>query len=145
MRPCVRCGVDDRYPSGACRPCRKRSNKAYAEGHRAEAVGRTQRWQRRNPDKVRDAYLRKTYGITVEDEKHLLESQGGVCAICEAEDTGPMRFHIDHDHATGQVRGVLCGNCNKGIGLLRDDPALLERATIYLSEGPEALRKRVGL
>ncbi len=56
------------------------------------------------------------------------ESQGGVCAICRAAPA----VHVDHDHATGTVRGMLCFPCNAAIGHLRDDPDTVRRAAVYL-------------
>ena len=58
----------------------------------------------------------------------MLEAQGGVCAICR---TGTRR-HVDHDHATGAVRALLCFNCNGGLGQFRDDPCLLHAAALYV-------------
>jgi hypothetical protein len=65
----------------------------------------------------------------------MLAKQRGVCAICKTEDPGPRsnHFHIDHDHATGKVRGLLCNNCNRGIGLLKDSPSVLLQAHLYLT------------
>lgn len=74
----------------------------------------------------------KKYGITQEEAKSLLDSQGGNCAICETEDPGIKGWCIDHCHDTGKVRGVVCGTCNSGMGLLKDNPKLLERAASYL-------------
>lgn len=62
-----------------------------------------------------------------------LTEQGGGCAICgRAPVEGEKSFHIDHDHGTGMVRGVLCGTCNPGLGLFADDVARLEEAIAYL-------------
>lgn len=66
----------------------------------------------------------------------LIAAQGGACAICR-EPLAPYfgkgtRTHVDHNHATGAVRGVLCHLCNQGLGKFRDDPARLERAAVYL-------------
>ena len=72
--------------------------------------------------------------------KEMLEKQGGVCAICggsEPKDAGTghrRRFAVDHCHETGRVRGLLCVNCNSGIGKLKDSPDLLRRALDYLSQ-----------
>ena len=86
----------------------------------------------------REPYLKATYNITAEDFESMLEAQGGVCAICEQEDP---RFRedgtryplsVDHDHASSQVRLLLCGACNAGLGLFQDDPELLLRAAEYL-------------
>ena len=59
----------------------------------------------------------------------MLEEQGGVCAICK---TAPA-VHVDHDHATGAVRALLCFNCNGGLGQFKDDPAVLRAAAEYVT------------
>lgn len=61
--------------------------------------------------------------------------QGGVCAVCGDPRTKGKRLCIDHDHTTGEVRGLLCDRCNKGIGLFRDDPATIMSAINYLKKG----------
>src|SRR3954452_15210462 len=72
-------------------------------------------------------HLKKTFGLTPESLAALIDGQGGTCAICQ----GPPQ-HIDHDHATGKVRGVLCGPCNMGLGQFADDPKRLMLAATYL-------------
>lgn len=69
------------------------------------------------------------YGITLTQLEEMAATQGGACAVCKVALTTP---HIDHCHTTGKIRGLLCLTCNAGIGLLRDDPALLRRAVEYL-------------
>ncbi len=64
--------------------------------------------------------------------ERLLAAQNGGCAICGKEANG-NRLSVDHDHGTGRVRGLLCQQCNTGLGGFRDDPALLERAIAYLN------------
>ncbi|WP_245722308.1 endonuclease VII domain-containing protein [Micromonospora matsumotoense] len=76
----------------------------------------------------REYHLRRRYGIGEEEFQELLAEQGGVCAICGAED--PQ--HLDHDHRTGWVRGILCFNCNGGLGQFRDSRTRLARAITYL-------------
>lgn len=81
--------------------------------------------------------LRKNYGLTVEEYEALLDEQGGLCAICQRPERAQragrtMRLPVDHDHTTGRIRGLLCHSCNRAIGLLQDDPALLVRAADYL-------------
>jgi hypothetical protein len=73
-------------------------------------------------------HLKRAFGITQEDLDALLASQGGTCAICR--ESKPE--HIDHDHKTGRVRGVLCGPCNMGLGLFKDDQSRLKAAIDYL-------------
>ena len=94
----------------------------------------------KNPDDRRrhsraNKYKNK-YGITIEDYDRMLEDQGGRCAICRTNDPGGSgsRFAVDHDHKTGKVRGLLCQNCNTGIGLLQDNVLILEQAIRYLNE-----------
>jgi hypothetical protein len=79
----------------------------------------------------RDWHLRTNYGITLADEKKLLKKQKGKCAICKTVKFGRHRS-IDHDHNTGQIRGILCGRCNSGIGMFREDVTLLTEAVKYL-------------
>ncbi len=79
----------------------------------------------------KDHNLRKRFGITLEQWKLMVEAQGGVCAICRQE-PGKRGFFVDHCHGTQVIRGLLCGKCNTGIGMLRDDPEIVENALAYL-------------
>ena len=76
------------------------------------------------------------FGITNEQYDHILSEQEGSCAICgilEGDYSQKYKtFHIDHCHKTNKVRALLCGNCNRGIGMLQDDPEITQRATDYL-------------
>ena len=77
--------------------------------------------------------LQKSFGIGYQEYLQMLEAQQGACAICGTTDTGKRKaFAVDHCHDTGKIRGLLCGNCNTGIGNLRDNIKLLERAIEYL-------------
>jgi hypothetical protein len=76
----------------------------------------------------REYHLRARYGIGQGVVDELLAEQRGVCAICRAPD--PQ--HVDHDHRTGRVRGILCFNCNGGLGQFRDNPDHLASAITYL-------------
>ena len=85
-------------------------------------------------DKARRSWLLRTYGITLEEYNKQLELQDGKCAICNCLPETSFRgtLGVDHDHITGQVRGLLCRNCNQAIGLLQDSPVVLKQATDYL-------------
>ena len=85
---------------------------------------------KRHPDKPRRDWLRLAYGVALEDVAAMLEAQDGRCLICHRDD---VRLSVDHDHQTGRVRGLLCNNCNAGIGFLGDDPARLLDAVVYLT------------
>ncbi|PZG06804.1 endonuclease VII domain-containing protein [Nonomuraea aridisoli] len=82
----------------------------------------------KNHGSERSYLLRYRYGITDDDFARMLARQGGLCAVCRAV---PGTF-VDHCHRTGQVRGVLCFNCNNGLGHFGDNTVLLELAALYL-------------
>jgi len=74
----------------------------------------------------------KKYKLTLDQYESILESQGGRCAICNIVFT--QTPHIDHDHLTGKVRGILCRNCNHALGLIGDSPMLALGLAKYLIE-----------
>jgi len=80
------------------------------------------------------AYWKRRYGLTRAQVDVLRDGQGDACAICGA----PGPEHLDHDHLTGRIRALLCQRCNQGLGLLRDDPAILRAAADYVEEHREA-------
>lgn len=86
-------------------------------------------------DAGRDRNLKNFYGISLKIYNEILEQQGGVCAICGTNsDQSTRRFHLDHNHITGRVRGVLCGYCNTAIGFLREDKDTVAKALKYLKK-----------
>jgi hypothetical protein len=142
---CTRCTVvkprsefSERWnvlPSGK----RYRASNAYCKSCASEMAG-----QHRLKDLVgsaarqRRSRLKTQYGLTIEDYDAMLRRQGGGCAICGTAVPGGLGgFHVDHCHQTNRVRGLLCVNCNRGIGALKDDANLLRRAIAYLDEERE--------
>lgn len=81
--------------------------------------------------RVRKNYLRREYGLSPEDFDALVISHSGRCAICNVA----AELRIDHDHVTGNLRGLLCSACNIGLGHFKDDSARLVAAAHYLEEG----------
>lgn len=75
---------------------------------------------------------RRKYGVTPEMFDEMFAAQNGACALCGTTNSGSRAFNIDHCHSTQVVRGLLCHNCNVGLGHFRDDPALLMRASEYI-------------
>jgi hypothetical protein len=115
-------------------------SKRFRDGHR-EAIAEYQRRYfaeeiDRRPDHVKKRRLRnqlRKYGLTPEQFAEMLEAQDGRCAICgDTQATTKKRFHVDHCHATGRVRGLLCSRCNPAIGLFKEDPDILNKAIAYL-------------
>lgn len=128
---------------------------AYNAANREKIRDQMRQWQREHADQVRTyrqrhhakrlandlagvreeqrrAWLAHCYGITLEEHLSMIEAQDNRCAICDAVGDESAPLHVDHDHETAKVRGLLCGPCNRGIGLFKDDPEVLERAARYL-------------
>ena len=75
-----------------------------------------------------ETHLKRMYGLTRAELEALVGAQGGLCAICESKPAA----HVDHDHVSGKIRGVLCFTCNVALGQLKDDVALFRKAIDYL-------------
>jgi hypothetical protein len=100
------------------------------------------KWRDANPDFVRNHHLKQSYGITLEQYNQMFKNQNGVCAICGNPETkidkqlNKLRvLSVDHNHTTGQIRGLLCDRCNLGIAFFKDNAEILNRASKYLNKG----------
>lgn len=118
-----------------CGPCTAETHRTKKDRHNAA----------RRVDGLRGEYWKeysrkyriRRYGITETEFEQLLVTQNGVCAVCGSPPvpgTGPAtkRLHVDHNHQTGKIRGLLCNSCNRGIGYFKDDSALLRAAADYI-------------
>lgn len=86
--------------------------------------------------KWRGAQLKRKYGITIDDFNDQLEQQDYRCAICLTDESiGNGHFHVDHDHKTGKIRGLLCHHCNVALGSFKDSVETMEKAIDYLKNG----------
>lgn len=83
-------------------------------------------------DRVFDQSLRRLYGITLVQYNQMLTEQTGLCALCAERPDTERRMHVDHDHATGRVRALLCHHCNLLLGNAKDSPTRLRQAIEYL-------------
>lgn len=101
-------------------------------GNRAKMRIAEKKWSSRNPERRRNIRLKCDYGLTPQQDIALGPSCR-ICGITLAKGHGANMRSIDHDHATGKVRGVLCIKCNAGLGYFRDNPALLLEAIQYLA------------
>jgi len=94
--------------------------------------------RRKNPDasrhNVRKSKLKCKYGITPEQYEEMLFRQNGVCAICSNVSSDGRRLHVDHCHQTKRVRGLLCHDCNRGLGMFKDKLNYLQSAVDYLTK-----------
>lgn len=120
MKHCPRCDKD--LSVSEFNPSRRDGYQSYCRlCQRAYREENFDRISRQN----RNSWYKYRYGITIEDYETLQAAQGGQCGICKADDVALV---VDHCHKTNKVRGLLCDDCNVGIGRLRDDPWRLERA-----------------
>lgn len=119
-------------PRGYCWPCEKEYLRARNNGPK-NAVRREV--SRRSQQRNRGWRLMKLYGLTVEEYDAMRDRQGNRCAICKTEEVGgnANHWHVDHDHATGRVRGLLCQRCNMLLGYAKDDHNRLLAAVEYLT------------
>jgi hypothetical protein len=111
--------------------------KRYAEdtAYREATKAKVRKYCKANSDVVKSRKAKALYGITEEEHAKIFANQLGVCAICEQEPSGSganQSLHVDHDHETGKIRGLLCGNCNHGLGKFKDSKKLMVRAYLYL-------------
>lgn len=113
---------------------KRRERYANDKEYRDREKRKVAEYQRSNPEK-RFADRLKKYGITPDEYRRILNDQNEGCAICGSRDSGCSkreRLHVDHCHESGKVRGLLCTNCNQGIGKFKDEPERLRAAARYL-------------
>lgn len=181
MKECSKCGelkpLSSYYRAGGnsrgglrgdCIPCNLAAQAERRRRNPEAARRRTEQWRRENPERYaanqkafvasggkrvadRRSHLKRKYGITIEEYDAMLQAQGGGCFICGRPPRDDSSLHVDHDHSTGKVRGILCFCCNNALADFQDDPALLRKAAYYLStQSPEVgeevqLARRRGL
>lgn len=135
MKVCKKCGLakplseySHKRPTGRkpglqprCKECAKQD---------------TKEWNTRNKTTQRDRYLKRTYGISENEYNAMLLSQNNACLLCKTEFSdgwGANAPVVDHCHNTGKVRGILCNECNRGLGYFHDNKETLMNAIKYLS------------
>jgi hypothetical protein len=91
-------------------------------------------WYKNHIDISRSYGLKYKYGITLQDYNNLFDKQKGTCAICGIHQVEVKHtMVVDHNHETGKIRGLLCDNCNKGLGFFQDSVEYLTKARVYLN------------
>ena len=122
-------GAAREYRRRVCEACRSKPKADWRRRNPGKVRSYSKKWRDANPDKVRDINYRRYYGIGLADYEAMYEAQQGKCLICL--DWYPQLV-VDHSHSTGEVRGLLCSQCNQALGLLRDSPSLARAAATYL-------------
>ena len=130
-RSCSTCKVEKKYSK-----FHTDNAKRHGVGHVCKECEAVYKKKVYDPAKKRELNYRR-FGITLDDYNRMLKSQNNRCAICNGTETGNRTHNnlsVDHCHATGKVRGLLCHDCNTGIGSMKDDVELLDKAIAYLGE-----------
>jgi hypothetical protein len=128
-----------------CRSCRNAQNRHYFANHpemrkKHNDLNKEKRKEYystpENKLKLRNNHLKKGFNLTHEDYEEMLKKQNGVCLICKRHRVASNKGHmtIDHCHATGKIRGILCSWCNRGLGVFEDNVQFLKNAIKYLKE-----------
>lgn len=124
---------------GECRPCEAKRTKRYRTLNKAALRIRQAKWTAQHKTYIHEYKLRVQYGLTGAEYDAMSMAQAGVCAICHQPESqidyrtkALKRLAVDHDHQSKQIRGLLCANCNKGLGNFQDSPSVLTAALSYL-------------
>jgi len=119
---------------------KKERQKKYRAEHKEYFKECRKKYYLKNKEKMgrdkRKLVLKNNFGITEEQFNEMLKSQDNRCGICNNlfRSHKPFNPNVDHNHATNKIRGLLCGQCNRSIGLLRDDPAIIKNAIKWITE-----------
>lgn len=125
---------------GFSRLCKKCEDKRHTE-YRSDGTVKSKlslkqkEWRANNKERIAKQKRQHKFGISPEEQDRMLEAQGYKCAICKVPESElRRRLALDHCHKTDLVRGFLCDTCNRGLGLLKDNIAVLEAAIVYLKK-----------
>jgi hypothetical protein len=174
MKRCVKCGVDQPLESfyrakgtrdgyrGECKACFRARAKARYPLVRAANIARARKWREENLERFQEnqrrmrntpegklrqraGHLKRKFGMTIEQYDAMLEAQGGGCFICGRPPREDISLHVDHDHSTGKVRGILCFCCNNALADFQEDLELLRKAMAYLISHTPGVEEEVQL
>ena len=120
-----------------CKQCDRDTTNVRRKNNPEQHKKAVEKWQRENPERVRNMILKRRYNISTEEYNNLLKLQNNVCAICGKPETEIRRgrmigLSVDHNHKTNKNRGLLCDSCNKLLGHAHEDPEILLKAEKYL-------------
>lgn len=119
-----------------CKECTKALSSKHYFSNKNSYLEKQKEYRKKNRKKylgdLREAKLRRQYGMTLKDYDNMVIEQLGSCAICNEPNVTKRNMHIDHCHKTGRIRGLLCSKCNQAIGLFRDSEQNMLNAIYYL-------------
>ena len=138
VKTCSKCGIEKPCPLFSARSGYGDGLNAWCKdchSKYAHVYNRTHKPKKLSSEQLRVVNYRRVHGIAVSDYDDMFRAQGGKCAICTSTNPGgPRHFTVDHDHRTGQIRGLLCRYCNAGLGMFNDSIFGLMRAADYVYE-----------
>ena len=122
---------------GRCKSCVSRIRKEAYRADPAKVIARVTKYRTENPEKIKDTKLKQDRGVDLTWFKSKLEEQNHACACCKKPETMIWRgrkvaLSVDHDHGTGAVRALLCTKCNRALGLLKEDPQIIQSLLDYI-------------
>jgi hypothetical protein len=122
--------------SSWCRTCLKDRARIWDSTNKDRKKEHSRNWESRNPRSRASAKFKNRCGITIESYEEMLSKQNGECAICKkaGKENLKGKLFVDHCHSTLIVRGLLCHDCNDGLGRFKDNTFLLNKAIQYLQE-----------
>lgn len=130
----------NRSGSRVCRACSRASARTrYCPERQAQ---KNRNFRNSNPYYRLEDHLNRAYGIQLDEYQNLVKKQGGVCRICHNKCNVHKRLSVDHDHSTGLVRGLLCNECNAGLGRFKDNPGWLRNAADYIETFAKTLQNK---
>ena len=116
-----------------CKECRDRTTKEWSQGNIDQRKEHKKKWQDKNNKYHREYNLQRNYGLSITEWDAMYVAQDGRCTICK-KSIDADKMHTDHNHDTGEVRGLLCSKCNMLLGLADDSTTTLQAAITYLEE-----------
>jgi len=116
-----------------CKKCKRLSNAKWKLKNRDRVNKLANARRKKNPQKYRELFLKRTYGIDLKQYEDLLNEQNGVCFIC-LKTNNKRNLFVDHCHKTGIIRGLLCSKCNFGIGHFKDSMKIMNSAIKYIEK-----------
>lgn len=119
----------------SCKICKKRTAVEYRKNHPDRLGAYNKKWVLSNPDKRKNSQLMAAYGLSLFEYRRMYDVQEGRCQICLIHaDTLVRGLVVDHAHINNKIRGLLCDNCNKALGLIRDLPLIARNMAEYLEK-----------
>ena len=118
-----------------CKTCANIKHKDYISNHKDKISSYRKVWRVKNLSSIKEQTLVRNFGITLEQYNEMFVEQGGCCAVCGKHQTELNKaLAVDHNHITGKVRQLLCGNCNTSLGLMNEDVILFEKLIKYVNK-----------